>query len=32
MLTKAAIERGYDTSLSERMSLEADAFFALSFS
>ncbi|MBR0684326.1 enoyl-CoA hydratase/isomerase family protein [Bradyrhizobium manausense] len=32
MFTKAAIERGYDTSLSEGMSLEADAFFALSFS
>jgi len=32
MFTKAAIERGYDTSLAEGMSVEADAFFALSFS
>jgi enoyl-CoA hydratase/carnithine racemase len=32
MFTKAAIERGYDASLSEGMSVEADAFFALSFS
>jgi enoyl-CoA hydratase/carnithine racemase len=32
MFTKSAIERGYDASLSEGMSVEADAFFALSFS
>jgi enoyl-CoA hydratase/carnithine racemase len=32
MFTKAAIERGYDGSLSEGMAVEADAFFALSFS
>jgi enoyl-CoA hydratase/carnithine racemase len=32
MFTKATIERGYDSSLSEGMSVEADAFFALSFS
>jgi enoyl-CoA hydratase/carnithine racemase len=32
MFTKAAIERGYDVSLPEGMSIEADAFFALSFS
>jgi enoyl-CoA hydratase/carnithine racemase len=32
MFTKAAIERGYDTSLSEGMAVEADAFFALGFS
>jgi enoyl-CoA hydratase/carnithine racemase len=32
MFTKAAIERGYDTSLAEGMSVEADAFFALTFS
>ncbi|MBR0988011.1 enoyl-CoA hydratase/isomerase family protein [Bradyrhizobium liaoningense] len=32
MFTKSAIERGLDVSLSEGMSVEADAFFALSFS
>jgi len=32
MFTKSAIERGYDASLAEGMSIEADAFFALGFS
>lgn len=32
MFTKSAIERGLDVGLSEGMSVEADAFFALSFS
>lgn len=32
MFTKSAIERGFESSLAEGMSIEADAFFALSFS
>jgi enoyl-CoA hydratase/carnithine racemase len=32
MFTKSVIERGFESSLSEGMSMEADAFFALSFS
>jgi enoyl-CoA hydratase/carnithine racemase len=32
MFTKSVIERGFESSLSEGMSVEADAFFALSFS
>jgi enoyl-CoA hydratase/carnithine racemase len=32
MFTKAAVERGYDLGMAEGMSIEADAFFALSFS
>jgi enoyl-CoA hydratase/carnithine racemase len=32
MFTKAAIERGFDGTLAEGMLIEADAFFALSFS
>jgi enoyl-CoA hydratase/carnithine racemase len=32
MFTKQAVERGYDAPLSEGMLVEADAFFALSFS
>ncbi|OVZ59478.1 enoyl-CoA hydratase [Pigmentiphaga sp. NML080357] len=32
MFTKQAVERGFDTTLSEGMNIEADAFFALAFS
>ena len=32
MFTKQAVERGFDTQLSEAMNIEADAFFALAFS
>jgi enoyl-CoA hydratase/carnithine racemase len=32
MFTKSAIERGFETSLQEGMAVEADAFFALTFS
>lgn len=32
MFSKQAMERGYDLSLAEGMNIEADAFFALSFS